>query len=101
MDINFNEIVNVIKILENNDKIIIADDSERIKSMCINSNDIKYYVIDKNSIDANIICSLYSLYDFSDKVTVISDSTQFGGIQNFISTGLLTPSEAVKAVLHK
>ena len=47
------------------------------------------------------IMSLYNLYDFSDKVVVISDSTQYGSLFNYVNTGVLSSDEMVKALLYK
>ena len=44
---------------------------------------------------------LYQLYDFSDKIIFISDSTQYGTLFNYVKTGILTEQEMVDALLYK
>ncbi len=46
------------------------------------------------------LLSLYRLYEFSDKVTVISETTQYGGLINYVKNGLFTPEEMVDAILY-
>ncbi len=45
------------------------------------------------------IKKLYLMYEFSDKVRLLEDSPQYGGLQNYVETGLLTWEEAKKAAL--
>ena len=47
------------------------------------------------------VINLYCMYDFSDKVFVISDTNQYGNIFNYIKTGILTRQEMVDALLYK
>ena len=47
------------------------------------------------------ILNFYRMYDFSDKITVISDSDQFGSLINYVKTGILTKQEMVDALLYK
>lgn len=42
---------------------------------------------------------LYRMYSFSDKIYVLDDGKQFGTLQNFVDTGILTEEEAVEALL--
>ena len=49
----------------------------------------------------NEVLNLYRLYDFSDKVTVITESEQYGSLFNYVKTGLLTVQEMVDALLFK
>ena len=45
------------------------------------------------------IC-IYRMYDFSDKVFIISDSDQYGNLFNYVKTGILTKQEMVEALLY-
>ena len=42
---------------------------------------------------------LYLTYEFSDKFRMISMDGNYGTIWNYVKTGLLTPEEAVEALL--
>ncbi len=55
-------------------------------------------VIQRNEMDE--ILKLYRLYDFSDKVTVISNSDQYGSLFNYVKNELLTKEEMVEALLY-
>lgn len=44
---------------------------------------------------------IYRMYDFSDKVFVISDSDQYGTMFNYMKTGILTKQELIEALLYK
>lgn len=43
---------------------------------------------------------LYHMYEFSDRIHIINDSKQYGGLDNYVSTGLLTEEEALTAWLR-
>lgn len=47
------------------------------------------------------VLELYRLYDFSDKVYVISDYGDCGSLFNYVKTGILTEQEMVDALLYK
>lgn len=47
------------------------------------------------------VIGLYGLYEFSDKVSVISESTQYGSLYNYVKIGLLTKEEMVDALLYE
>ena len=42
---------------------------------------------------------LYLIYEFSDKFRMISTDGNYGTLWNYVKTGLLTPEEAVEALL--
>ena len=56
------------------------------------------YVL-REKIDA--VLDIYRMYDFSDKVLVVSDSNQYGSLFNYVKTGILTKQEMVDALLYK
>ncbi len=56
------------------------------------------YISEKEMDD---ILGLYRLYDFSDRLYVITDPTQYGSMYNFVITGLLTKDEMADALLYK
>lgn len=47
------------------------------------------------------LLDLYWLYDFSDRVTVIAESGQYGSLFNYIINGILSFEEVVDAILYK
>jgi len=47
------------------------------------------------------IVSMYHMYDFSDKVLLVSNITQYGNLFNYVNTGILTKQEMVDALLYK
>lgn len=40
---------------------------------------------------------LYSTYEFSDRIHVLTDSPQYGGLLNYVRTGELSLEEALQA----
>ncbi len=47
------------------------------------------------------ILNIYRLYDFSDKVTIISENSQYGSLFNYVKNGILTVEEMAEAILFK
>lgn len=47
------------------------------------------------------LLEIYRLYDFSDKITVVSESNQYGTLLNYVKTGILTMEEMVDALLYQ
>lgn len=47
------------------------------------------------------IISLYCMYDFSDKVSLVSDCSQYGSMFNYVNNGILTNNEMVDAIFSK
>ncbi len=45
------------------------------------------------------ILKLYRLYDFSDRLFVISETSQYGNLFNYEENGVLSPEELVEAWL--
>jgi hypothetical protein len=43
---------------------------------------------------------LYYLYDFSDKVIVVSDSELYGSLNNYLNTEIITLEEIAEALLY-
>ncbi len=42
---------------------------------------------------------LYCLYEFSDRIHILTDNPQYGGLDNYIYNGLLSEEEASMAIL--
>ena len=49
--------------------------------------------------DDRSIFELYSIYDFSDRLVIMTDSKQYGSIWNYVDAGILTIEEAIDALL--
>ena len=47
------------------------------------------------------VLKIYRMYDFSDKVSVISNSIQYGSMFNYVKNGILSKKEMVEALLYK
>ena len=64
----------------------------------------KFFPVRMNKIsldeeDYTELRQLYLTYEFSDKFRMISMDGNYGTIWNYVKTGLLTPEEAVEALL--
>lgn len=47
------------------------------------------------------ILEICQMYDFSDKVDVIADSSQYASMLNYVKTGILSKEEMIEALLYK
>ena len=64
------------------------------------ASDYKYSTyITRKEMDE--ILEIYNMYDFSDKVIVVSNSNQYGSLFNYVKTGILTKQEMVDSLLYK
>lgn len=50
--------------------------------------------------EQEIIEQIYSMYEFSDRFKIISESQQYGSILNYVKSGLLTMEEVFRALLN-
>ncbi len=50
--------------------------------------------------DYKTVHSLYHMYEFSDRVRVMEQSGQYGSLENYVHTGLMTMEEMFGALLH-
>ncbi|MBR3516858.1 MAG: hypothetical protein IKO10_11140 [Lachnospiraceae bacterium] len=62
------------------------------------NNEIVRFV-SREELDAAL--DLYRLYDFSDKVIVMSDTELYGTLFNYIKTQIITPKELAEILLLK
>lgn len=46
------------------------------------------------------IYEIYSMYEFSDRIQIISQNSQYASMLNYIKTGILTMEEMFEAWLH-
>ena len=121
MSINreFNSINNLKFLIENEKKYILfcCSDMELLKLLKKSIKEYKlYHFIILQSFEVDLtdeyvrfvsnrfmseILSIYRMYNFSDKVLVVSDSDQYGSMFNYVKTGILTRSEMVNVLLYK
>lgn len=62
------------------------------------SSQISIYV-SKEVVDNTI--KINRMYDFSDKVLVLSNSEQYGSLYDYVKTGILTMEEMADALLYQ
>ena len=43
---------------------------------------------------------LHRMYEFSDRIVLFTQEDNFGGLHNYVKTGVLTVDEAISAFLH-
>lgn len=80
------------KALHNTDKkVLIYGYSENVRKE-------QYRVITRS--EYNDIIDLYYLYEFSDKIKVISDSAQYASMLNYLSNDIISQEEYFEALLH-
>lgn len=59
-----------------------------------------YYFRRIHRREQEIIEQIYSMYEFSDRFKIISESQQYGSILNYVKSGLLTMEEVFRALLN-
>ena len=47
------------------------------------------------------IIKLYRMYEFSNRIVLLSWENAFGGLENLVNTGVLTQEEAITAFLYE
>ena len=63
------------------------------------TGDMPFGFIAVDEIQCSKLLKLYHTYEFSDRFQVITENSCYGGLDNYVKTGILTPEEAGKAVL--
>lgn len=58
----------------------------------------QYYQLNAEELDA--IRRIYFMYDFSDHFRILSDSQQYGGLLDYVKTGIMTMEEVFQTVLR-
>lgn len=58
----------------------------------------QYAQLDAEEVDA--IRRIYFTYDFSDHFYILSDSPQYGGLLNYVKTGIMTMEEVFETILR-
>ena len=100
--------------LKNNKKLVIYDFDDkvfleslgnRIKDKYIILTSLDFNCVHENEIEVlskvmlSDIVELSRLYEFSDKIVVLSKLSQFAGVFNYYDAGLLNQEELIKAIL--
>lgn len=57
----------------------------------------QYYQLNLEEMDA--IQNMYFMYDFSDHFRVLSDSQQYGGLLDYVKTGIMTMEDVFQTFL--
>lgn len=52
-------------------------------------------------VDSSTIIQMYYLYEFSNKIKLITESKQFPSLFNYVKTGILTIDEMIDAILYE
>ena len=100
--------------LQRNKKVVVLaqQDSEMLKMMqdMIADNKILNVSIFHNiksdiysfvsEEDIETFLSKYYLFEFSDRLIVISNHVQYGSLLNYLNTGLFTKKEIIEALLY-
>lgn len=76
-------------------KVLILSQMEELNQQNWNG---KYYQISNK--EQRELCRLYKMYEFSDHFLILSDCPQYGGVLNYVKTGILTKEEAFESVLE-
>lgn len=65
------------------------DESDNYIDNCLTPNEM------------NDVVDINNLYNFTDKLIILSESGQYGNLMNYVRTGILTKKEMVDALLYK
>ena len=101
------------------DKIIIVDKENELAFKIIKYiaehggiNRIKLFLLKENKFlnknlyriltksEMTTILAVYRMYEFSNRVTIISENDTYGHLFNYVETGILTEEEAIKQWLY-
>ena len=98
-------ISDIESILPSYDRIFIIPYDEAESGICaefLNSDEVRntklkvYFIVDKQ----HEVEDLFLTYQFSSKVTYLSDHTNYGNIFNYYHAGLLTKQEVFRLMLE-
>lgn len=53
-----------------------------------------------NAVGMSELLKLYNMYEFSNRVRLIRESSQYASMFHYLSTGLLTEDELIEALLY-
>lgn len=77
-------------------KVLIVSDS-KIDFISNNTN-LHFYQINREEKDE--LLDLYFMYEFSEHITIVNNNPQYPSIFNYLSVGLLTNEDLIKALLQ-
>lgn len=84
--------------------VILAESKEKVLVLSVfhMENEEEYLAIFRKITgkDALNLSRLYRMYEFSDRFFILSPDKTFGGIFNFLETGLLDRGEVFRALLY-
>lgn len=97
-----------VLIYDYSEKNLLNELCEIISQQCITDFEVwhKFEHISRYSflryvspMDMEEVLKYYRLYDFSDKIIVLSDTEQHGTLFNYIRTRIITPEELAEVLL--
>ena len=115
------ETLSLEALIDHYDRIFLFDDTNKLiqKLMCdvllyVRKNEITNNVLvmgitkldgEKNYIQisklqSEEIIQKYRMYEFTDRLRIVSITMQYGTMLNYLSTGVLTEREYIEALLH-
>ncbi len=96
---NMNEIIDRIQENLKSEKTLIYIDKDFYlkDKVCKALNNKQDYQL----IEDPEVMNLYRMYEFSDKIIVFSEDSQYGSIWNYVRKGFLTAEEAIDALLGR
>ncbi len=111
-------VVSLEKIIKDGKRVLIvdSDDAELVELLCKKISDgnltgVEIWhssgeVVDSDGLrsvssqDMRELVRLYYMYDFSHRVALVSDSSRYGTLYNYVKTGIMTKEEMADALLY-
>lgn len=87
-------VIKLLRLKDTTKKIMILSD---IDISFGNFYNYAYYKVNRNEKEA--LERLYFMYDFSNRFFMISDRQQYGSLNNYIRTGVITMEEIIQILL--
>jgi hypothetical protein len=94
--------------------VFFMEDKDFLSHLCDESKKIRHDIeiwqsIEKNLNDSCVkyvsdsfiqkVIEVHNLYDFSDKISIVTRCNQYGSIMNYVKNGILTKNEMIDALL--
>lgn len=93
-------------------RLMIENDYQNI--LCIYTTDLNYedereiisdskqrIIVEKpEKQQMNEVMEIYHMYEFTDKIHIVSENLQYPNMLNYVTTGMLTEEEFYKALLY-
>lgn len=79
-------------------KVLILSNADIDHTNHMNHSNCAYRRLTGEELEA--LQRMYNMYEFSDRFQVLSDSPQYGGLLNYVKTGLMTEEDVFQALLY-